>query len=85
MISEEKLNFLERFGDSDHQDMAATIRTLRLQLEELEHSQMKRENNLLRKSIAETEKNYVEVVNENLALRAKLIEHGIYFHGDLNG
>lgn len=81
MISDEKLNFLERFGDSDMQDMAQTIRTLRLQLEELEHSQMKKENNLLRKSIAEIEKNYVEVVNLNLALIRKLEENGIYWHG----
>lgn len=72
MISETKLNWLERFGDSDHQEMAETIRVLRLQLEELEHSQMKRENNLLRKSITEVNRNYVEVVNENLALRREL-------------
>lgn len=34
--------------------------------------QIKKENNLLRKSIMETNKNYVEVVNENLELRREL-------------
>lgn len=72
MISDEKLNFLERFGDSDHQDFAATIRVLRAQIAELEHSQMKKENNQLRKSLIETNKNYVEVCNENLELRREL-------------
>lgn len=74
LISEEKLNFLERFGSADDQDMAYTIRVLRLQLEELEHSQMKRENNLLRKANTEINRNYVEVVNENLELRRKIEE-----------
>lgn len=34
--------------------------------------QMKKENSLLRKSIMDTNKNYVEVVNENLELRRQL-------------
>lgn len=79
MISNERLGFLDRFGDGDHQDMAKTIFELRAeneilkaQIEELEHSQMKRENNILRKSISDINRNYVEIVNENLALRREL-------------
>lgn len=34
--------------------------------------QMKKENFQLRKAIIETNKNYVEVVNENLALKRQL-------------
>ena len=53
---------------------------IRLQFEvaELEHSALKRENNILRKSINDTNKQYVEVVNENLSLKRKLEENGIY-------
>lgn len=36
--------------------------------------QMKKENTALRKAISDTNANYVEVVNENLALRRKLEE-----------
>lgn len=36
------------------------------------HEQMKKENAQLRKALAETNKNYVEVVNENLELKAKV-------------
>lgn len=36
------------------------------------HEQMKKENAQLRKAIMETNKNYVEVVNENLALKREL-------------
>jgi predicted nucleic acid-binding OB-fold protein len=35
---------------------------------------MKKENSVIRKAMMETSKNYVEVVNENLALRRKLEE-----------
>ena len=52
--------------------MAETIRVLRAQVEELEHSQMKRENNILRKANTEINRNYVEVVNENLELKRKV-------------
>jgi hypothetical protein len=69
---ETKLNFLERFGDSDHQDLVKMVKNLRLRLAELEHSQMKKENSQLRKALAETNTNYVEVVNENLELRRKV-------------
>ena len=34
--------------------------------------QMKKENSINRKALMETNKNYVEVVNENLALRREL-------------
>lgn len=34
--------------------------------------QMKKENAQLRKAIIETNKNYVDVVNENIALRKEL-------------
>lgn len=36
--------------------------------------QMKKENTLTRKALSDTNKNYVEVVNENLALRRELEE-----------
>lgn len=36
------------------------------------HDQMKRENSQLRKSLIETNKQFVEVVNENLALRREI-------------
>lgn len=36
--------------------------------------QMKRENTAMRKAITDTNANYVEVVNENLALRRKIEE-----------
>lgn len=72
MISDEKLGILERFGDSDVQEICKEIRVLRAQIEELEHSQLKKENNVLRKSISETNKHYVEVCNENLALKREL-------------
>lgn len=39
---------------------------------------MKKENTQIRKALMETNKNYVEVVNENLALRRKLEECGVY-------
>ena len=69
---EAKLEFLGRFGDSDHQDLVKMVKNLRARLAELEHSQMKKENAQLRKALAETNTNYVEVVNENLALRREL-------------
>ena len=74
MIPPEKIQFLERFGDSDQQDLIEYIKFLWAEIEQLEHSQIKRENNLLRKSIAETNRNYVEVVNENLELKRKIEE-----------
>jgi hypothetical protein len=36
--------------------------------------QMKKENTLARKALVDTNKNYVEVVNENLALKRELEE-----------
>lgn len=36
--------------------------------------QMKRENTATRKALIETNKNYVEIVNENLVLRRKIEE-----------
>jgi len=36
--------------------------------------QMKKENAAMRKALSDTNTNYVEVVNENLALRRKLEE-----------
>lgn len=43
--------------------------------------QMKKENAATRKALMDTNKNYTEVVNENLALRRKLEEAGIYYYG----
>lgn len=40
--------------------------------------QMKKENAAVRKALMETNKQYVEVVNENLNLKRKLEENGIY-------
>lgn len=34
--------------------------------------QMKKENSMVRKALMETNKNYVEVINENLALRREI-------------
>jgi hypothetical protein len=45
--------------------------------------QMKSENKLLRKSLMDTNRNYVDVVNENLSLRRKLTQANIYYHGGL--
>lgn len=42
--------------------------------------QMKKENKLLRTAIMDTNANYTQVVNENLKLRRKLEEHGIYYY-----
>lgn len=38
--------------------------------------QMKKENATMRKAMMETSKNYVEVCNENLELRRKLVACG---------
>lgn len=46
--------------------------------------QMRKESTLHRKALIDTNKQYVTLVNENLALRRKLEEFGIYYHGDLN-
>lgn len=46
--------------------------------------QMKKENVATRKAIADTNRNYVQVCNENLALRRALVRNGIYFYGDLD-
>lgn len=43
--------------------------------------QMKKENTQTRKALLETSKQYVDVINENLALKKKLEEAGIYYHG----
>lgn len=37
--------------------------------------QMKKENSLIRKSIIDTNKNYIEVVNENLALKQQVAQY----------
>lgn len=34
--------------------------------------QMKKENSVLRKAISDTDRNYVEVINENLAMKRRL-------------
>lgn len=44
-------------------------------------AQMKLANKELRKALMDTNKNYTEVVNENLYFRRLLIEAGIY-HGE---
>lgn len=43
--------------------------------------QMKKQAAADRKALLATNKNYIEVVNENLALKRKLEEAGIYSHG----
>lgn len=37
--------------------------------------QMKKENATMRKALTDTDRNYVEVVNENLALRRELLKY----------
>lgn len=58
--------------DSFEEELAKAykeIANLKAQIAELEHGQMKKENTQLRRLLLETNKNYVEVVNENLNLK----------------
>lgn len=43
--------------------------------------QMRKENKQLRTALTDTNRNYVEVVNENLKFKSLLEEAGIYYHG----
>ena len=73
-IIESKVEELQNVID----EQTRLIIRLQFEVAELEHSALKRENNILRKSINDTNKQYVEVVNENLRLKRKLEENGIY-------
>lgn len=47
-------------------------------------AQMKAENKQLRKYNDDTNRNYIQVCNENLALRKRLVQSGVYFHDALH-